>query len=61
MKLLAEPNELLHFNRFAHLFRELQVVVQIVNRVQHRTEDFAGFVEVMQVRAAEISAGVATA
>jgi hypothetical protein len=47
MELFAPRDESLLLNRLAHFFGEVQVIVQVVNRVQHRAEDFAGFVEVV--------------
>ena len=61
VKLLAPCNKPLLLNGLTHLFNQLKVVMEIVNGVKHRAEDLAGFVEVMQVRSAEISAGVAAA
>ena len=61
MELFAPRHESLLFYRFAHFFGEVHVVVQVVNRVQHRAENFTRFVEVMQVGAAEVFAGVARA
>jgi hypothetical protein len=44
VKLLAPCDEALLFNRFAHLFGKLQVVMQVVNGVEHCAQNFAGFV-----------------
>jgi hypothetical protein len=47
MELFAPRDESLLFYRFAHFFGQVQVVVKVVNRVQHRAENFTRFVEVV--------------
>nr|GEU28151.1 hypothetical protein [Tanacetum cinerariifolium] len=53
--------EAVFVERFAHLAHDVEVVVQVVDGVEARTEDFLGAVQVVQIRAREIAAGVARA
>ena len=48
-------------NRFAQLAHQHLVVVQVMQRVELRAEDFADAVQVVQVGAREVAAGVAVA
>src|SRR5690606_9788411 len=45
----------------AQLGRQRLVVAQVVHRVEHAGEDFAGAVQVVQVGTTEVTAGVAVA
>src|ERR1700693_1641002 len=47
--------------RPAELAHERQVVMKVVQRVQTRAQDLVGALQVVQVRAAEVAAGVTTA
>src|ERR1700756_2964916 len=54
-----ESLELPGINGVAHLLHDLQVVVQVVDGIQARTQNFTGSMQMMQVGAREIAAGVA--
>src|SRR5450631_914676 len=57
----APGGEALRLDRRAQAFNQLEIVVQVVDRVQARAQDFLGAVEMMQVGAREIAARVARA
>ena len=51
VKVLAERVERVRVDRVAHFAASVQVVVQVVDRVQLRAEDLAAAVQVVQVGA----------
>src|SRR5471032_182679 len=61
MELQGKCMETVFIERFTHLAHQVQVVMQIMDSIQARTENFLGAVQVMQVSTREIAAGVATA
>src|ERR1041385_4916414 len=60
-ELAREGLEGLRLDRRAHLAHQLLVVMQVVDRVQARGEDLAAAIQVVQVGAGIIAAGVAGA
>ena len=61
MELRLPVGEFRLFDGFAHFGHDGLVEMQVVDGVELRAEDFAGAVQVVQVGAAEILAGVAGA
>src|SRR5262245_56440841 len=49
------------FDPLAQLAHQAEVVVQVVHRIEPRAEDLVRFLQVVQVRAAEVAAAVAPA
>src|SRR6185312_11145592 len=59
--LAPETAEFPGFDGFAEALHELQVVMEVVDRMEARAEDLARAIEVVQVGAGEVAAGVARA
>jgi hypothetical protein len=57
----AERFERLRLNGFADIAHQFEVVMEIVNRIELGAKNFADPMQVMQVAAGEVAAGVATA
>src|ERR1700737_253302 len=60
-KALAKRVECSGFDGGAHFAHQFQVVVQIVNGIELRAENFTGAMQMMQIAASEMAAGVARA
>ena len=61
MKARLPVGEFALFDGFAHFRHDDLIKMQVVDGAQLRAEDFADFVQMMQVAAAEVLAGVAGA
>src|SRR5438445_12789372 len=61
MKVRNECRKLPGIDRRAHLAHQLQVIVQVVDGVQARAQDLAAAVQMVQVSAREVAAGVTIA
>ncbi len=47
--------------RIADALHQIQIIMQVVDRVQARAQHFLAFVQMLQIRARVVAAGVATA